>query len=513
MLQLLIRDPSGERVFATERTEVLLGAHEGADLRLADAEAAPQHCLLRVEAGEVRLIGLGARATTTVEGRPVDDALLAPGREFAVGRTVIRVVSCAGPVAPAPALTLEGPPAGAPPAQAAPATPAPAAAPASDFAREVRATVAKAPWYLISLAVHVLVLLVLDLVAYQSRAPSRTIPMAAITREKPPEPDLPPDTPLDLENLLPDMDPLEPDVDLDEALSAAVRKDPSAAEISEYDEILPPDRLGIRGGRRPVKMLDKPLPVAKVKGGDETLNKGDLKGEQGRATETVKRDLGEGIRRAKQRLSEEHVIVVSGDFDKIEEVLDSYGWPFTLVSREDLLRHRYPQARILFINCARKPAPLQQNKLAELVKQYLYRGCWVVTSDWSVEPYLTRAFPMHVDKAEVRGSQRDTTIAVRPVENDPLLAGVFPRRGESAWWLEDSSTMVRVTDRVQVLVRSEDMSRRYGSDVVAFKFAYGKGLVVHLLGHFYQKDGNRRGLVAMHRLINNLIIERVKADQ
>jgi hypothetical protein len=70
-----------------------------------------------------------------------------------------------------------------------------------------------------------------------------------------------------------------------------------------------------------------------------------------------------------------------------------------------------------------------------------------------------------------------------------------------------------VTDRVHVLVASADMQQNYGSRVVAFRFAYGKGVVVHLLGHFYQKDGNRHGLVAMHRLITNVILERVAADQ
>jgi hypothetical protein len=57
------------------------------------------------------------------------------------------------------------------------------------------------------------------------------------------------------------------------------------------------------------------------------------------------------------------------------------------------------------------------------------------------------------------------------------------------------------------------MRKRYGAHVVAFRFEYGDGVVLHLLGHFYQKDGNRRGLVAMHRLINNVILARVRADQ
>jgi hypothetical protein len=40
MLRIAIKDSSGERVFATERDEVLVGSREGADVRLADPAAA-----------------------------------------------------------------------------------------------------------------------------------------------------------------------------------------------------------------------------------------------------------------------------------------------------------------------------------------------------------------------------------------------------------------------------------------------------------------------------------------
>jgi hypothetical protein len=248
-------------------------------------------------------------------------------------------------------------------------------------------------------------------------------------------------------------------------------------------------------------------------GGDETLDKADLDGEQGRATDEVKRGLGDGIQQAVQRLTRDHIVVVRGDFDKIEDVLDKYNWPYTPLSREELLQMTLPKARILFVNCARRPPPAQCAKLAEIVKRLLSRGCWVVTSDWAVDPYISLAFPNHVELGGRDRSQRHTTVCVEPCGTDELLAGVFPRGGESEWWLEDSSTMVKVTDKATTLVASEDMKERYGSSVVAFKFKYGDGLVLHLVGHFYQKDGNRRGLVAMHRLINNVILARVHADE
>ena len=133
-----------------------------------------------------------------------------------------------------------------------------------------------------------------------------------------------------------------------------------------------------------------------------------------------------------------------------------------------------------------------------------------MTSDWSACPYLTEGFPDRVtavDRRNVR--QRDTTIAVHPDCSDPLLAGVFPIRGDSLWWLEEASQMLHISRDVDLLVSSDDLQQRFGTNVVVFRFKYGRGRVFHLLGHFYQKDGNRRGLVAMHRLINNLILERV----
>lgn len=497
MLRLAIRDSSGERVFVTEREEVLLGSREGADLRLADPAVAPNHCILRAEKGRVRLVSLSAGTA---------GALLDPGAEILVGSTAVRIVACGGA---AHGLQIEEP---------APVPPRPpavrhSAAADGDFAREVRATVAKAPWYLISLVVHMILLLLLSHVDTEQATTERIAHLTALPKRDLPEPEVPLDAPLDLSDLESDLTSLE-EMEFEEPLSEAVRKSPSDAEFSEFEDIVPPDRLGLGDGRRPLKPLDKPLRYSKVKGGDETLNKADLEGEQGRATNEVKRGLGDGLHQARQRLKREHIVVVRGAHDKIEAVLDGYEWPYTLVSREELLQHPFPKARILFVNCSNKPPPVQSAKLGELVKRFLGRRCWVVTSDWSVEPYLTAAFPTYVQVLGAQRSQRDTTVAVSPVGDDHLLAGVFGRGGESEWWLEDASTMVRIVgDKATTLVTSEDMRRRYGSNVVALKFAYAEGVVIHLVGHFYQKDGNLHGLVAMHRLINNVIVERVQADQ
>ncbi|MHC4493697.1 MAG: FHA domain-containing protein [Planctomycetota bacterium] len=512
MLRLTIRTSSGETTFSSDRGEILVGRREGVDLVLPEPHASRNHCLLRVEGNGVRMIDLETANGTVVGGDKVTQALLVPGQEFRIGATTIRLLAFAtpeaagsAPAAHAPKLEIEPDPPPRP-RQA----PVPGHAPAADFGREVRALLRKAPWYTLSLAFHVVALLALDLVAFKVTRFEQEPALAAIDPAQLEEiEDLVEGTEPSLDDLQPEVDPLEEDHAPDDLVSQPVRKDPMDADI-DFEDLVPPERLGLLGDWRPIKKLDIPLPRTAVKGADQLLNKGDLQGEQGRATDTVKRDLGRGLRETKRRVTRAQIVVVQGDFDKIEKVLGLYGWPHTLIERRALLTHRYSQAKLLFINCGRKPAQPQRRKLISIVKAFVSRGGWVVTSDWSIDPYITGSFPDRVRVTKPKRRQPDTTITVHPMMQDSLLSGVFSHRARTAWWLEETSTMIAVSDNVDVLVASEEMARRYGSKVVVFRLRYGSGRVLHLLGHFYQKDGNRMGLVGMHRLINNVILQRFR---
>jgi hypothetical protein len=515
MLRLAIRTSSGETKFSSDRGEVLVGRREGVDLVLPEPHAAPNHCLLRVEGNGVRVIDLGTAGGTVIDGDRVTQALLVPGQEIRIGATTIRLLAFTAPEAvPAPAAPAPAAPALALEIEADPPrqrqAPVPGRAPAADFGREVRALLSKAPWYTASLVFHVVALLTLDLVAFKVTRLEEKAAMAAVTdRELAEIEDLVEGVEPDLEDLQPEVDPLEEEDAPDDPVSQPVRKDPMDADI-DFEDIVPPERLGVLGSQRPVRKLDVPLPRTAVKGADELLNKGDLQGEQGRATDTVKRDLGRGLRETKRRVTKSQIVVVQGDFDKIEKVLDLYEWPYTLIERRALLTKRYSQARLLFINCGRKPAAPQRRKLISIVKAFVARGGWVVTSDWSIDPYITGSFPDRVRVAKPKRRQPDTTVTVRPMMQDSLLSGVFSHHIQSTWWLEETSTMITVSGNVEVLVASEEMEKRYGSKVVVFRLRYGSGRVLHLLGHFFQKDGNRMGLVGMHRLINNVILQRFR---
>jgi hypothetical protein len=62
------------------------------------------------------------------------------------------------------------------------------------------------------------------------------------------------------------------------------------------------------------------------------------------------------------------------------------------------------------------------------------------------------------------------------------------------WWLEGSSYPIQILDKkkVKVLVRSDELKRRYGHDPVIVSFEWGEGIVYHMISHFYLQRSETR---------------------
>lgn len=505
MLRLVIKDSSGERSFVTERSEILLGRREDVDLVVQDPAASRSHCMLRVEGDRVKLVDLGTVNGTVLAGNKVDQASLGAGDEFRIGKTIVRVTAFSAPVVPLspPAeplvrsgLALESDP----PAPAGPQAPVPTGAGPSDFSRELRAMISRAPWYFVSLVIHVLALLVLDSVAFSRVHEGLHASLEATMPGKPPQ--------IDEAEDLPDPDVDLPAPDLDEEIQMP-EEEPEPASQPPPMRLEPEIKLGTSGPSRPIRLRNPLVINPKFKNAGTKIDKTNIEGEHQGAADIVRAGLSRSGRGIPTGLPPDRIVVVEGEFDKMERVLDAYRIRYTLIQREQLVRRRFPRAKLLCINCARAVSSEQRRKYVARVKGFVQRGGWLITSDWSIEPYLTMGFPDCVRTLEKRRHQPDTIITVRKTSTSPLLDGVFSRRARTDWWLEETSTMFAVTSsKVNVLIVSDDMQQRFGAKVVCFDFHSGQGRVLHLLGHFYQKDGNRMGIVGMHRLILNYIIER-----
>lgn len=62
------------------------------------------------------------------------------------------------------------------------------------------------------------------------------------------------------------------------------------------------------------------------------------------------------------------------------------------------------------------------------------------------------------------------------------------------WWLEGCSYPIKILDKdkVKVLVRSDELKRRYKHGAVIVSFEYGEGIVYHMISHFYLQRSETR---------------------
>lgn len=77
-----------------------------------------------------------------------------------------------------------------------------------------------------------------------------------------------------------------------------------------------------------------------------------------------------------------------------------------------------------------------------------------------------------------------------------MLKGFIDQEKDAApvWWLECASYPIQILDKkkVKVLVRSDDLKRKYGADPVIVSFEHGEGIVYHMLSHFYLQRSETR---------------------
>ena len=258
-------------------------------------------------------------------------------------------------------------------------------------------------------------------------------------------------------------------------------------------------------------------PVIGVGGGipAEMASRGFGKGDAGTANRTAAgliETTGDGttLRAARSGSSKARVWVIRGDYDQAEKVLDELTIEHALLGKEDLETREIPaEVRVVFYNCTgRALSPEAQQRIAAWVSA----GGWLVSTDWGVERLLEKGLPGTLTPLRVGDRPvltKDETVGVHPTTDRGLAAGTGGVDVPARWWLEDSSVPFTITAGIgaEVLVRSDELERRNGKDAsaVAVTFPYGRGRVLHMLGHVFQQEGNLRGAVIVQRLVVNYV--------
>jgi hypothetical protein len=196
----------------------------------------------------------------------------------------------------------------------------------------------------------------------------------------------------------------------------------------------------------------------------------------------VDRNLLAGVR-------DTDLVVVTGSYDRVEDVLRLAGLPHKTVHPSQLGQLHLEAHQVLIVNC---PGHVGQNGLAT-IHAFLERGGTLVTTDWALKHVLEPMFPGVVAYNGRRTGDEVVRIELKDPSN-PFLKGMFHKGADPLWWLEGSSYPIRILDtaRVEVLIASKELQGRHGDAPVAIKFACGAGEVLHMISHYYLQRAELR---------------------
>jgi hypothetical protein len=180
---------------------------------------------------------------------------------------------------------------------------------------------------------------------------------------------------------------------------------------------------------------------------------------------------------ALSRLQKGDVAVYSGSFDQVEKLLALLKIPVTLDPDPKKL-----SAKIAFANCSNQ----YKEGLVQSVATQVKAGMLLVSSDWSLDHLVEKAFP-----GQLRWNQKSSGTEVISVEpsTDSTWSDIVVLGADPQWWLWGSHPIeVLNHETVRVEAASHDLLVRYGAPVVAARFDWHQGQVFHVISHFWAKS-------------------------
>lgn len=190
-------------------------------------------------------------------------------------------------------------------------------------------------------------------------------------------------------------------------------------------------------------------------------------------------------------LTDNDIIVVTGTYDHIGQVLRSLKIPHAEIDPSQLMAATLTPHQTVFVNCASGFSPDMARKLATFVEA----GGQLITTDWALLNVIQVAFPNTIAYNE--RATADEVVRVEVVDKqDSVVLGFLDEKAAPVWWLEGSSYPIKVLnpEKVKVLIRSKELKEKYGEEAVVVRFNHGKGTVYHMLSHLYlQRTETREG--------------------
>jgi len=181
-----------------------------------------------------------------------------------------------------------------------------------------------------------------------------------------------------------------------------------------------------------------------------------------------------------QTMSSGLVIDVAGRWDHADKTLTKFGINYTEIRSGDISPQILAGARVLIINCA---GEVKRDRL-QFIRDFVQRGGYLLSTDWALNNMLEQTFPGYL--IWNKGYNSHSIYWATYIHPDPILAKGCVRN--AAWKLDEGAHLVRVVrqDVVRVLVTSADLCAEDPdrAGILACVFPFGKGYVLHMVGHF-----------------------------
>ena len=175
-------------------------------------------------------------------------------------------------------------------------------------------------------------------------------------------------------------------------------------------------------------------------------------------------------------IKERDIVVVKGQHDHIEKLLDTIKVNYELIGVEAIPKHN--GGRVMFVNCASYGGLGEKTK--ETVKDFVSEGGRLVTTDWALG-FVSSVFPGKYKKTV---DTSNDVVEVQPVADlGRNLIGLNYAQCHPKWWLEGASHVYDIEKGVVPIITSNEMEAKYGKPYIASGFTSGRGEAIHFISH------------------------------
>ncbi|MFN8656259.1 MAG: hypothetical protein U0105_07950 [Candidatus Obscuribacterales bacterium] len=188
------------------------------------------------------------------------------------------------------------------------------------------------------------------------------------------------------------------------------------------------------------------------------------------------------------------VVEIKGQWDDASKTLRALGIRHESVKGKVLTSANLSGVKVIIVNCeGRMPKEAYQ-----VLRNWVSRGGYLVSTDWSLHNLIENAFPGYIRWN--RGTSDGSIVDARLVDADPVLLKGLNGLRASTWKLDQDSQMVGILrPDVRVLARSNNLAEQERKSrsrdgaisqnpmytgVLACEFQFGRGHVLHLVGHY-----------------------------